>query len=181
MDFLIAIFTALSAFGALGAAIAAFLSARATERGAEETRNNTTAQLFSSLLESYATDEMLDSMNSLQEYRKKEGSAFAKKFAKLRISDYGKIKKLDHARRRISHYFNKVYVLYTEGLIDKKMVCGVVNKEQIRFYREVIEPLEAAINEEYDQSRFDTLGGLHGVQKSMEEIQFALEVHKEMN
>ena len=147
----------------LATAVAAWVSAHQAKRAVRETHRDTQAQLVASLLDAYASEEMLDACVELERWRSKEGARFAEKFRKLRIEDYDNIRQLDRARRRVSHYFQKVCTLYTSGLLDETLVRIAASRQQVMFYREVLEPLEAAVSPEYDSSSFDTLGQLYGV------------------
>ncbi len=83
------------------------------------------------------------------------------------MEDDNKVSSLDQGRRQVSHYFQKVHTLRSSGLIDDSYVRTVATKGQVEFYREILEPLEAALNPEYDRSSFDSLGGLYNIPRQL--------------
>ena len=151
-------------FFTLLAAIAAWRSATAADRGAEATAKATKTQLLVSLLNSYSSDEMLDAMLILRAWTNSHGERSADQFRRLRQDDYANIRSVDQARRRASHFFQNIYTLRTAGFLEDSDVRLVATKGQVEFFREVIEPLEAAIGANYDRSSFEYFGGLYGIQ-----------------
>jgi hypothetical protein len=145
------------------AAVAAVFAAAAAWRAARATRQTTQAQLLSSLLDDYAGDEMLKAMVTLRRWKQDHGDQFADEFRSLRQKNYSEVEKVDHARRRVSHYFQKIHTLHTAGLMDEHLVRKAATEGQVKFFREVVEPLEAAFNPKYDRSSFKYLGDLYDV------------------
>jgi hypothetical protein len=156
----------ISAIGlALLSAVAAFWAAREARQSAIETRRATQAALISELLDSYASPEMLEAMILLRRFYEEDRGNFAERFRNLRSSDWLKVKDIDHSRRRVSHFFGKIYRLWAAGLIEEQLVRVVATEEQVQFFREVLEPLEAALSIDYDRRAFEQLGQLHGVRR----------------
>jgi inorganic triphosphatase YgiF len=145
-------------------AIAAWLSARAAKRAATETQKATQASLTASLLDSYSSPEMLDGMLRLNDFKTRHGDNFADEFRRLRRDDYDFIRDVDHARRRVSHFFSKIHTLKKLEYLNDNAVKEVATKGQVEFFRHVVEPLEAALNVDYDRSAFESLGRLYGIQ-----------------
>lgn len=81
-----AIFTAISALSAAFAAISASKSAR-------ESRSANRARLIESILEFYASKEVLESMLALRKWFHTHNQKSAEYFANYRQNDYEKIKK----------------------------------------------------------------------------------------
>jgi hypothetical protein len=148
---------------ALATAIASFIAAQAAKSAATQTRRATQAQLVSTLLDSYASPEMLDAMISLRTWVGKNGTLHADEFRRLRRDDYDLVRGVDLARRRVSHFFQKIDALHTLGFLDEPTVRAVATRGQVAFFREVVEPLEAAITVSYDRTSFDRLGALYGI------------------
>lgn len=155
-----------SAFSLL-AGIAAWLSAAAAKRAAVATERATQAQLLNSLLDAYSSSEMLSSMMTLRAWGTKHGKHAADEFRRLRQEDYPSIQDVDFARRRVSHFFQKIYALHAAGHLDEPSVRLAAPRGQVDFFREIIEPLEAAISVNYDRSSFDGLGSMYGIGPSL--------------
>ncbi len=51
--------------------------------------------------------------------------------------------------------------------MDESVVRSVATRGQVEFYREVLEPLELAVNPDYDRSSFEGLGALYGIPRSI--------------
>jgi len=102
-------------------------------------------------------------MICLREWFFKHGQKAAEEFGRLRQEDYAAITEVDQARRRISHFFQKIYVLHNSGYLDEIAVRTIATKEMVSFLRDLIEPLEAAIGADYDQSSFSFLGALYNI------------------
>ena len=155
--------TAIGAAGAAVAAGAAWRSSKAAKQAVEETRRASQAQIISSLLDAYGSEEMRIAMDELRAWKCQYGDKFADEFRRHRMEDDNKFSSLNQGRRRVSHYFQKIHTLRSSGLIDDSYVRKVATKEQVEFYREILEPLEAALNPNYDRSSFDSLGALYDI------------------
>ena len=151
---------------ALLATVAAIIATKAAIDAAVETRRSTQAQLISGLMDTYAGDEMLHAMILLRQWRAQHGDSFAVEFQRLRRDDYDRIRSVDLARRRVSHHFYKIYVLQKQGLLSERLVRDVANQGQVSFCREVVEPLEEAIEKSHGKTPFDALAGLYGISRS---------------
>jgi hypothetical protein len=138
---------------AAAAAIGAFLSARATKRSAS-------AQLFLTCAREYSQPEMAAAIDVLQEWKQQFGERFAESFATA-----GRPVRVDDARRRVAHYFITVYELRQLGFISKRVVRTLAGQAQVQLYRELVEPLEGALNPRYDRKSFEMLGRLYGIQR----------------
>ena len=146
--------TAVAAIMAALATIAAWRSVKATEK-------SSSAQVIIQLTDSYASEEMLSGMMTLQTFKNRHKTDFARAFDDKRRTSYPDVKEEDEARRRYSHHFHKIYLLYATGLVDKTFVSRIVPKNQVEFLLEVIEPLEDAIGPDYDRTSFDFFHGLY--------------------
>lgn len=143
--------------GAVLAASAAWLSARATHRSAEETQKAIFAEIATNVLDAYSSPKMLSSKRELRQWQKEHGEEFAKKFAELRPERTDKINRIDRCRRRVSHHYYKIWRLYDGNIIDEEFVKVLMTPGQLDFLIEVNEPMERAINPDYNKEMFDTL------------------------
>jgi hypothetical protein len=149
--------TFLTALGALMSAGGAFLSARATKK-------TSLGQILMEIADAYASPEMLEGMLTLRQFKDisdRSGDDFAQEFVSLRTINYQLIEEVDQGRRRYSHHFHKIRQLLDSKLVKKNFVRKVVTQEQVNFLVEVIEPLERAINPQYDHRTFDIFRNLY--------------------
>jgi len=138
----------IGSLGAVGAALAAW-------RSAKETQKTVLAQILMQITDAYSSPEMLPGMLRLRNWQQQHGSDFAKKFGEMRRSDYSEIEQIDKDRRRYSHHFHKIRLLLDAGVVNESFVKKVVSHDQVDFLLEVIEPLEEALNPNYNHSTFD--------------------------
>ena len=148
-EWIIWVISLIGSLGAVGAALAAW-------RSAKETRKTVLAQILMQITDAYSSPEMLSGMLNLRKWQQQHGSDFAKKFGEIRRSDYSKIEQIDKDRRRFSHHFHKIKLLLDSGVVNESFVKKVVSPDQVDFLLELIEPLEEALNPNYDHSTFDT-------------------------
>ena len=139
-------------------------SASAAERAATETMKATQASLIASFFDAYSSPEMLDAMLLLRDFKTCHGDEFADVFRRLRIDDYDSIREVDHARRRVTHHFLKIHTLMKLEYINSNEANEVATKGQVEFFLYVLEPLEEAVNHDYDRSAFESLGRLYDIQ-----------------
>lgn len=142
----------ISLIGSLGAAAAAI----AAWQSAKETRKAVITQIILEMVGYYGSQEMLSCMWSLRNWKEDHGINFAEKFAEKRRNDYAEIKHIDNCRRLYTHHFLKIKQLLDLGIVNKNIVEKIVSPVQVSFLLEVVEPLEQAINPNYDTSTFDT-------------------------
>jgi len=142
---------------ALATAIAAGVSAKEAAHSARETHRSTQAQLLSGLLDDYASQDMQDAINLLRRWREKHGETFAQDFGKLHGRPVRIGRALDHARRRVAHYFEKVCELYNRHFIDADVLEAAAGRDQAGIHLDLIEPMEAVIRADYDRTSFQTL------------------------
>lgn len=60
----------------------------------------------------------------------------------------------DHARRLIKNYFLTAYQLYTDRSIGKAAFLDICSKDALVLFFDVVEPMEAMINRNYDHEPF---------------------------
>lgn len=123
--------------------------------------------LFSALVDEYRDSPMLEAMRSLKEWQQKyqggAGGAGEEFRRRLRERYDEEAKLVDHARRRVAGYFQKICVCWELHLLTEEYVRRLANRSQVEFYREVVEPLEEALNPAYDRACFEKLGALYGI------------------
>lgn len=117
-------------------------------------RNGTYAQIFMELYKEYSSPDMLGSMKYLKDWKEKHGDGFTTIFKKQYDSKYRKVKKIDECRRRVSHYFHKLRILYDEKVIDMRFAKKLATEYQIDLLLDVVEPLEKALNPNYDRTNY---------------------------
>ncbi len=149
------ILTGLSALGALGAAIAAWLSARATSRAAE-------GQLFSVHYAEYGTPEMLRSLRVLRLWRSEQGDEFELKWKRALDAGKPQAHDVDLARRQVKFYFMKVLSLYEAGYVSPRFLKELAAVDGVNILYDIVEPLEYAFNPRFDASQFESLRKLIG-------------------
>lgn len=149
------ILTALSAVGALGAAVAAWLSARATTRAAE-------AQLFSNHYAIYGTPEMLRSLRILRLWKSENGDEFEVKWKKALDAGEVKAHEVDQARRQVKFYFFRALRLREAGYVSERFLQELAAVDGVNILYDIVEPLEYALNASYDRSGFEKLRHLCG-------------------
>ena len=129
----------LSTVFAAVAAIAACKSARASSRAAR-------AQVVGNLLDVYSSQDMLQALRKLFDWRKAHPQDFAKKFAQLRRKNYGAVEELDAQRRRVKCYFLRVFQMYRTEVLKEADVREVVHAQQAFCLLEIIQPIELTMN-----------------------------------
>lgn len=150
---IVVVLTFVSAFGALGAAIGAWLSARST-------RSATEAQLLFQLLREYAKPDMLRALRTLRNWKAEQGDE--EKWRKALENADPKAQEVDLARRCVSHYFLDALKLYESDYVIKRFLRVVGSKDGINILYDIVEPLEYALNPAYDKSKFDKLRQICG-------------------
>ena len=145
----------ISALGALGAAIGAWLSARATRSAAE-------AQLFSRFMEEYGTPQMLTALRTLRNWKAKQGDEFEEKYRKALGEADPNVHKVEQARRLVKFYFLKALRLYEAGFVTQRFLKEVAAVDGVNILYDIVEPLEYALNPAYNKSKFERLRKICG-------------------
>lgn len=152
---------------AAAAAIGAFLSARATRLTAR-------GQLFSDLLKIYSAEKMYDSLRTMSKLHnlrdKKEQITpnFVRRVLQHRkqntkskqpnSKEPGEYKKLELARRHVSHFFQIAFRLFkTKETISKEFFQHICEMSGLKLVYGAVEWLEFAINAEYNRNLFSEL------------------------
>jgi len=117
----------------------------ASQEAANENRRSSQAQLVLQLLQEYASPEMQKAIRIVRNWQGPSPHNAA-----------------DAARRTIVHHFHGIARLAMAGLLDAALVRVVAKEDEVAFLCERIEPMERALNAEYDRATFDYLSDLYG-------------------
>jgi hypothetical protein len=142
---------------ALFSAIAAAISARFSWRSSQTAADVAATTLILKFRDQYAATEMLIDLRNLCAWHDKHGSRFAETWQeKLRQNDE-KALIVDASRRRVSSFFSNIIDLHDTGLVPKRTEKLLTDFDGFDLLYSVVEPLERALNPEYDKRRFDNL------------------------
>jgi hypothetical protein len=137
----------LGAFVLIAGTVAAWVTVFATWRAARETRRAAQAQIVASLLDEYSTPEMLAAISIVLRWT--PGTP-------IELND-----EFDRARRRVSHHFQKIVALVTNGLLDARLLPMLVSKTEADLFCGPIQDIERQNNPGYDRSAFERLARLY--------------------
>jgi hypothetical protein len=143
-----------SAVSSLAAVIACVFSFWATQEAANsvhETRQATRASVLLQLLSEYASQEMLESMKRMREFREASGGAstFRERYVALLNGQPAQderftLSHLNNDRRRVKGFFQKLKALAEEGIIDKRLLRIRWDRSTVIYLQDVLIPLEQA-------------------------------------
>jgi hypothetical protein len=137
------VFTAVSAGAASVAAIASWFNVLANGSAFR-------GKLLSDLLDEYATEEMRRAMVAVSQHQ----------------DDPLQPAPNEEQRRKVSHYFQKVYTLRAAGTISKRFARRAITRGQaVRFLG--LEPVERGINANYDRRPFKFYARLHRLPRAL--------------
>ena len=152
---------AISMLAGVAAAIAAF-------RAARETRKSVEAELVLQFLDHYASDEMLNALRVLRMWEAEHGEGFEKVWRERLDLQVPEAHTVDQARRRVKNYFLNALRLFESQYVDREFLAEVCSVDGINIFYDIVEKLELALNEKYDQSRFQRIADLCGRARSGE-------------
>jgi len=155
--------TGITAFATFLAAVAAWLSARATKKAAE-------AQLFSIHFAEYGKPEMSHSLRVLRAWKDDMGKEFTGIWKKARVAGEKRALDVDQARRQVKFYFMSPLRMWEAKFVSKRFLRKISAVSGINILYEIVEPLEFALNPDYDRSAFEKLRKLCGQVGSSESI-----------
>ena len=139
----------IGSLGAIGAAVGAWKSAKATRR-------TVLAQIVTQITSTYSSSDMGESIKRLHNWRRKHPQDFAQLFGKGLREPNNITEQLDKDRRRVSHYFHQISAMLDCGVVDENFVKKLVKPDQVDTLLDVVEPLLKEKNPDYDHSTFDT-------------------------
>jgi hypothetical protein len=149
------ILTALSAIGAVGAALAAW-------RSAHQTRLASEGQLFSTLYAEYGLPEMLLALRLLRNWKAEKGDEFENKWKKALDAGDKAAHEVDRARRHVKSYFMRALRLHEAGYVSERFLQEACAVDGINILYDIVERLEYALNPAYDRSKFESLRKICG-------------------
>jgi len=103
---------------------------------------------------------MSDDLRNLRSWKELHGTDFAQKWKEKFIERDNDAIVVDAARRRVKNFFQAIGEIYEDGLISKSMAMRLLEFQGIDILYEIVEPLEEALNRDYNRSKFDLLRSL---------------------
>jgi|WetSurMetagenome_2_1015567.scaffolds.fasta_scaffold92366_2 hypothetical protein len=152
---LTAIFTAV-------AALAALLTIRENRIAVKATYRAVEAELLGDFLKDYSSEEMLNALLRLRDWKEKYKIEFAKKFEQLYRVRSPEALEITKARRTVLHFFQRILMLYNGEYVSKQFCETLFKLRYISLVFEVVEPLEEIVvrvdsKETYNREIFDQL------------------------
>jgi hypothetical protein len=149
--YLLVILEAVSAVGAMGAAIGSCDAARATRQAME-------AQLFSQITHAYAAPAMAQSLQRLRAWATQYGDQFAEEFGKRLAAGEADAEDLEQARRQVLFHFLTVLRLHEAGYVPEAFVQQAACTGQgLEVLAEIVEPMRTVLNPSANQTEFAQL------------------------
>lgn len=147
---------AITASASLFAAIAAFTSTRETRRTAQ-------AQLFFPFLAEYGSQEMLWALRILRNWQSEYGQDFAKTWKeRLDAADKNGLE-VEEARHHVAHFFRRALRLRKAAYVSWAFVGHVCALDGFSVYLNVVEPLERALDPDFNTSDNDSMVRRFGI------------------
>ncbi len=132
-----------------------------------------TAHVVDTIMRDYSRQEMFDAKRELRQYNDQFSNRekLFKAFRELRNTDNKEFERLENYRRIVSHHFLRIYYLKETGAINKNLMRKLSSKTRSRFYLEIIEPMEAGKDPNYNKSSFNLYRKLYPeLKKELSEI-----------
>src|SRR5262245_28152847 len=156
------LFAALTALFAAVAAWASMASARRLRKAQE-------AEALTKLAQAFGAPDMVEAQATLLAWKERHGESFAAEYGRRAHAPAPdaapalldeEILRVHAARRLVAHHYQLVDYLTDsrDGLVRPALLWRLVAADQAQFYREIIEPMEAALNEKYEHKSFDRIG-----------------------
>ena len=136
------------------AAISAGLSWRASQTAANLAATN----LILKFRDQYASNEMFVDLRNLRAWYDRHGSSrFAKTWQQQLQQNDPDAEIVDRSRRRVTSFFSDIIDLHDAGLVPKRIEKLLTHFAGFDLLYTVVEPLENALNPNYDRALFDRL------------------------
>jgi len=105
-------------------------------------------------MEQYDEPDMCQAIRILGQLPREYGKNFAEVWKqKLKEKDK-KAQNADNARRKLSHYFQRLFGLYELDIIENRVITFFGKYEGVHVFLGIVEPMEYELNESYDKSAF---------------------------
>ena len=116
-----------------------------------------TAHVVDTIMRDYSRQEMFDAKRELRQYNDqfKDREKLFRAFRELRNTNKKEFDRLEYYRRIVSHHFLRIYYLKETGAINNNLMKKLSSKIRTIFYLEIIEPLEAGKDTDYNKSSFN--------------------------
>lgn len=145
--------TLVTAFSTLAVAVATIFLVFITYRVVSATKNMIHGQILLQLSRDYASADMLEAIRYLREWQKRHENDFVEKFIEELNNDFNW--KYDKYRRRVSHHFYQIYLLWESRVIKDDFIATLIKQGKIDFFLDVIKPLDLAIAERLKLNKLD--------------------------
>jgi hypothetical protein len=145
-----------AAIAACSAAMSAFLNWRSTRISTRIAQT----QLYLKFRDQYSDKVMNDDLRNLRSWKELHGNKFSAKWKEKFIERDSDAIVVDAARRRVKNFFQAIAEIYQDGLISKSLAIRLLEFQGIDILYEIVEPLEEALNRDYNKSKFDLLKAL---------------------
>lgn len=144
--------TALSSLAAVVACLFSFWATREAANSVHETRQATRATVLLQLLSEHSSQEMLESMKRLREFRDAAGGAstLRQRYWDLQDrkpnpdNDGFALEQINNDRRRVKDFFRKLKGLAEDGIIDQTLVKEWWHRSTLLYLQDVLVPIEKA-------------------------------------
>jgi hypothetical protein len=156
----------IAVFAAVFSAIAAISSAVIAGKAVKNGRKIADAQVLVRFRERYSEDQMSLDLRLLRDWKEQHGEHFAATWHERFLIREPKAMEVDAARRRISHYFSWIGELYNGRFISKQMAVLLYKLDGSEVFLEIVEPLDASLNPNYDKKAYETLKRLRASTRS---------------
>lgn len=150
----------IAAFGALGAAGAAWRSAVASRDAVEAQEDAMRAELISDLADEFWSDEFHSACEDLSDFFESEPGRWLERWERQvqrfrrfyeRDTPSERIEDVNTARRRVKGYYHRIWQLTRASLLDVEQVREKLSPERnLPILFRAVEPLECAVTEDYD-------------------------------
>ena len=144
-----------SSIAAVAVALATFFLVIITNRNVKATKDKVHGQILLQLSGEYASSEMLLAMKHLRKWQQDNKKDFVKNF--LDELDKNPNWEYDQHRRRVSHHYYQIYLLWDSNVIDDKFLKTLVKQGKLDFYFQIIKPLEFAIAQGLTERKLDRI------------------------
>jgi len=110
------------------------------------TQNSHYVSTFNALHTEYASPEMLDAFDVVEDFIIEHGvEHYTDVFMSLKKNKKRKeVSKIDHARRRVVHWYGKTCLFWKKGLIPADLLMSFPGERKAKYFLRNFEPLEEA-------------------------------------
>lgn len=150
-DVLSLLCTVISSLAAVAACLFSYWATQEAANSVHETRQATKATVLLQLLTEYSSQDMLDSMKRLRDFREAADGAstmrqryFDLLDGKAASDDRFPLRELNNDRRRVKGFFEKLKALAEAGIIDSTLLKIRWDRSTVIYLHDVLIPMELA-------------------------------------